>query len=229
MVTWRRGSVARSATQRRMPAVVLWRNSAAVTASASSSGAITSTRKPERPFFICTGHVCTSSAPALTSACRSGSTYSGLMSSTSVASHPAVSHGDRQVVDGLHTELLEPFDRADDVEYGVHSTDFVQVDLLRRDAVHAALGGTDQTEGAHRPLLHPIRHGGTLDQAHQLSDVPTMRLLGDHEFDLAAPHPAPVHLADGDLHTRQGEATQQLLEPRRRDAHRQERPEGHVT
>src|SRR5207249_2971059 len=86
MVTWRRGNVARSATQRRTPAVVLCRNSAAVTASASSSGAITSTRNPERPFFICTGHVCTSSAPALTSACRNGSTYSGLMSSTSVAS-----------------------------------------------------------------------------------------------------------------------------------------------
>src|SRR2546422_5595878 len=86
MVTWRRASVARSATQRRTPAVVLCRNSAAVTGSASSSGATTSTRNPERPFFICTGHVCTSSAPAATSACRKGSTYSGLMSSTSVAS-----------------------------------------------------------------------------------------------------------------------------------------------
>src|SRR2546426_88868 len=86
MVTWRRASVARSATQRRTPAVVLCRNSAAVTGSASSSGATTSTRNPERPFFICTGHVCTSSAPAATSACRKGSTYPGLMSSTSVAS-----------------------------------------------------------------------------------------------------------------------------------------------
>src|SRR2546426_263644 len=85
-VTWRRASVARSATQRRIPAVVLCRNRAAVTASAHSSGATTSTRNPDRPFFICTGHVCTSRAPAATSACRSGSTYSGLMSSTSVAS-----------------------------------------------------------------------------------------------------------------------------------------------
>src|SRR5260370_2904842 len=84
-VTWRRAKVDRSAPQRRMPAVVEWRNSAAVTASASSSGATTSTRNPARPFFICTGQVCTSRAPAATSACRSGSTYSGLISSTSVA------------------------------------------------------------------------------------------------------------------------------------------------
>src|SRR6185295_14125639 len=74
------------ARQRRTPAVVLCRNNSAVTASANASGAITSTRKPCRPFFICTGQVWTSNAPALTSACRKGSTYSGLMSSTSVAS-----------------------------------------------------------------------------------------------------------------------------------------------
>src|SRR5207247_2443084 len=58
----------------------------ATNASATSSAAKTSTRNPDRPFFICTGHVCTSRAPAATSACRSGSMYSGLMSSTSVAS-----------------------------------------------------------------------------------------------------------------------------------------------
>src|SRR5207249_10227989 len=39
MVTWRRASVARSASQRRTPPVVLCRNSAAVTGSANSSGA----------------------------------------------------------------------------------------------------------------------------------------------------------------------------------------------
>src|SRR5205814_3987867 len=72
-VTCRRASVPRSATHRRTPAVVLCRNSAAVTASASSTGATTSTRNPERPFFICTGQVCTSSAPAATSACRNRS------------------------------------------------------------------------------------------------------------------------------------------------------------
>ena len=77
--------MARSATQRRTPAVVLWRKSAAVTASASSSDTTASMRNPARPFFICTGQVCTSRAPAVVSACRRGSTYSGLMSSTSVA------------------------------------------------------------------------------------------------------------------------------------------------
>src|SRR5690242_17079091 len=86
-VTCRRSSVARSALQRRTPAVVLCRNSAAVTASLASSGATTSTRNPERPFFICTAQVCTSRAPAATSACRSGSTYSGLISSRSLASN----------------------------------------------------------------------------------------------------------------------------------------------
>src|SRR5206468_9621756 len=45
-VTWLRASVARSATQRRTPAVVLWRNNAAVTASPSASGATTATRNP---------------------------------------------------------------------------------------------------------------------------------------------------------------------------------------
>ena len=41
---------------------------------------------PVRPFFICVDHTCTSSAPAATSASRSGSRYSGLRSSRSVDS-----------------------------------------------------------------------------------------------------------------------------------------------
>src|SRR2546422_541969 len=86
ILTSRRGSVARSTRCRRTPAVVLWRNKVAVTASAELSGAIASSRKPDRPFFICVGQVCTSRAPADSSAWRNGSTYSGLISSTSVES-----------------------------------------------------------------------------------------------------------------------------------------------
>src|SRR5207245_11020611 len=74
--------------------------------------------------------------------------------------------------------------------------DLVQVHLLRRHTVHAPLGLADQPEGAHGPLLHPVREGRALDQPHQLSYMPSMRLLGDRELDLRARDPGARDLTD---------------------------------
>src|SRR5438552_1486888 len=79
---------------------------------------------------------------------------------------PPVPDRDREVVDRLDPEALEPLDRAHHVEHGVDGTHFVQMDLFGGDSMHLALRFADQPERPQRALLHPIGHGASLDQPH---------------------------------------------------------------
>src|SRR5712691_10554851 len=114
--------------------------------------------------------------------------------------YPSLPHGDWEVVYRIHTQPLEAFYRAHDVEHRIHRAAFVQVHLLGRDPVHTPLGFTDQPEGSHGALFHPIRHRCPLDELDQLTNVTAVRLLGDLEVDLLARDPGAAHVAHRNAH-----------------------------
>jgi len=84
---------------------------------------------------------------------------------------------------GLDAQSLEPLDRTHDVEDGINGPDFVEMHLLRRDAVHAPLRLAQQPEGAEGTLFHPVRYLRCFHQAQQLADVASMRLRRNRKLD----------------------------------------------
>ena len=126
---------------------------------------------------------------------------------------PPLPHRDREVVNGLNAEPLEPFDCAHDVEHRINGTDFVQMNLLGRDAVHAPLGLTHQAERANRSLFHPVRDRRPFDERDQLANVTAVRLLRDLEVDLLTRDPGAAHVANRNAHITHAQPSGQLFEP----------------
>jgi hypothetical protein len=100
----------------------------------------------------------------------------------------------------FHAESLEALDTADDIQDGVHRPDFVEMHLLRRDAVHPPLSLTDQLKRAHRALFHPVGYRRLLDESNELADVTAVRLRGDVELDLLARNARPAYVSDRNTH-----------------------------
>ena len=119
--------------------------------------------------------------------------------------HPPGPYRHGQVVDGLDAQLLETLDRTHDVEHCVHRAHLVEVHVVRRTVVHAALRFAYQAERVGRALPHVLGHGRALDQAHQLTDAAPVRMLGDSELDLFATDAAARRVADSHLDSRQAE------------------------
>ena len=71
---------------------------------------------------------------------------------------------DHRGVERVDLEHLEGGARADDVDDGVEATDLVEVDLLRRTPVEAALGLGQRAEHRQRSPPDPLRQTGLLDQ-----------------------------------------------------------------
>src|SRR5438105_11524533 len=131
---------------------------------------------------------------------------------------PSLSDRDRQVIHSFDPQLFEALDAADDVEQGIDSADFMQMDLLRRDGVHPAFRVTDESECSDGALFHPIGYGGPLDEVDELSDMTAVRLRWDREFDLLACNSGPAHVSNRNTYVVQAEALRKLFEPRHRHA-----------
>ena len=84
----------------------------------------------------------------------------------------------------------------------------MEVDLLRRDAVHAALGVGEPRERRERPLARPRRQGGCLDQAPDLGRA-ALRLAGrsrhldTRRVEIAAPRSLDAQLEPVDAERRE--------------------------
>ena len=102
------------------------------------------------------------------------------------------------------------------------------MNLLGRHAVHPPLGLPQQLERSDRALPHPLGNRRSLDQAHQLGDVTTVRLFGDRELDLLATDARAAHVADRHPHALEAEPAGQPFEPRRGEAEGEETAQGHV-
>src|SRR5438045_2203952 len=121
----------------------------------------------------------------------------------------------------LDAEPLESFDAAHDIQERVHRSDFMQVHLLRSDAVDSALSLADQSERANGALLHPVGYRGPLDQSHELADVTAVRLRWDVEFDLLACNTRPADVANRNMDVANPQPSGQFLEPGNRQAQRE--------
>ncbi len=143
--------------------------------------------------------------------------------------HPPGAERDRPIIHRVDAESLEPFDGPYDVEHSIHRPHLVQMHALGGHTVDAPFSLADESECAHRTLLHGGGEGRALDELHELADVPSMRLLGNRKLDLLAPHPGPPHVPDGDAHAGESQPCRQLLEPRGGNAERQQGTERHVT
>jgi len=142
--------------------------------------------------------------------------------------HPPLPHRDRKVIYGLGAQSLEAFDPTDDIEDGVHRSDFMQVHFFRSDAVDSTFSFAHQSERADGALLHPIGNRSPLDESHQLTDVAAVRLLRDLELDLLARNTGAPNVSNRNSDVAKAKPFRQFLEPGNRQSQREERPQRHV-
>src|SRR2546423_1364900 len=121
----------------------------------------------------------------------------------------------------LHTESLESFDAAHDIQDRVHRSDLMQVHFFRSDAVDSALSLADQSERANRALLDPVGYRGPLDESHEVAEVTAVGLRWDVEFDLLACNTGPADVANRNTDVAHPQPSGQLLEPGNRQAQRE--------
>ena len=104
----------------------------------------------------------------------------------------------------------------------VYRADFMEVHLLRRDAVDSTLSLAHQPERANGALLHPVGYRRPLDESHQLTDVTTVRLRWDVEHDLLARNTGPSNVSNRNTDVANPQPCRQLLEPGNRQAQREQ-------
>jgi hypothetical protein len=92
------------------------------------------------------------------------------------------------------------------VENRVHRANFVQVHLLRRQAVDLALSRGDGEEHCIGTFSHGRRRATLRHQLANFVDVPAVRLLRYVEIHLPADQLSPQHLANVRSHARQAES-----------------------
>ena len=85
--------------------------------------------------------------------------------------HPACTDRHRPVVDPAHAQPLESLERTHDVHHRVGRSDFVQRDLVGRDAVDPAFGLAQEPECADGTLPDRGRQRRAIDSGDQLADV----------------------------------------------------------
>ncbi len=139
-----------------------------------------------------------------------------------------MAQGDRPVVHRLHAKLLEPLDRTEDVEHGVHRPDLVQMHPLGRHSVHPPLCLPQQAERLRRALPHPIGDRCALDEPQQVTNVTPVWLLRDRELDLLAADAGTMHVPDLHADARESEPARQPFEPRHGKPEGQEAAQRHV-
>jgi hypothetical protein len=71
--------------------------------------------------------------------------------------HPPAPDRDWTIINPGDTQLLESFDRSDDVDQRIHRANLMQGDLISRQPVDAAFRLAQQPKGAHRARAHPRR------------------------------------------------------------------------
>src|ERR1041384_5643947 len=118
------------------------------------------------------------------------------------------------MIDLGYVESLEPLDRSNDIEHGVHCPDLVQVHPLGGDTVHAPLGVADQSKCSNRGLTHSVRKGRAFHKLHQLSDVTTMRLGRNRKLDLLAANTGTTGVSNCSPDPFEAEPCRQPFEPR---------------
>ena len=99
-------------------------------------------------------------------------------------------------MDLVHTEQEQPHRGADDVGDGIHRADFVEVDLLDRDAVHPRLGFAEFAENGGRVFLDLVRQSARVDHLQDVRQVAVGALLAAFDDEAGGGDAAAMYLLD---------------------------------
>jgi hypothetical protein len=118
-------------------------------------------------------------------------------------------------MDAGYTQQLHPPNGTDDVEDGVHGADFMEVHLMRLNAMHGTFDERDRIEGLHGPRLNGIRRGALLHETSNFRYVAGMRLRRDFKVNFRTGNVAAFGLGYTHRHTldaeRLGKGAQPIL------------------
>ena len=115
--------------------------------------------------------------------------------------HHTIAESDWPAVHALDAEQLQAPDHADDIENRVYSADFMQVHLLRGNAVDLAFHSGDRREGGIGAFAYRIWCAARGNELPNRAQVPAVRLRRNREIDFLARQPAAddVSNVDGDV------------------------------